>query len=111
LNDKILNFLGLCRRAGKLTVGNDAVVDEIKNNKAKLVIVSVDISSNTEKKLKKACEYSGVECLKLNRSRDELSAALGKFCVVIAVLDDGFAKKLVQLIKSENQEVTVYDKI
>lgn len=111
MNDKILNFLGLCRRAGKLTVGNDAVVDEIKNNKAKLVIVSVDISSNTEKKLKKACGYANVECLKLNRSRDELSTSLGKFCVVIAVLDDGFAKKLTQLIKIENQEVTVYDKI
>ena len=111
MNDKILNFLGLCRRAGKLTIGNDAVVDEVKNGKAKLVIVSGDISLNTEKKLKIICGDNNVECLKLNRSRDELSFSLGKFCVVCAVLDDGFKKKLVQLIKSENQEVTVYDKI
>ena len=111
MNDKILNFLGLCRRAGKLTVGNDAVVDEAANGKAKLVIVSNDISSNTEKKLKKACSAYNVECIKLNRSRDELSAALGKFCAVVAVLDEGFSKKLTQLISNENQEVNVYDKI
>lgn len=111
MNDKILNFLGLCRRAGKLTVGNDAVIDEVKNGKAKLVIVSGDISLNTEKKLSKACANYKVEILKLNRTRDELSQALGRFCAVVAVLDDGFSKKLTQLISNENQEVTVYDKI
>ncbi len=111
MNDKILNFLGLCRRAGKLTVGNDAVTEEIKCGKAELVIISNDISLNTEKKLIKVCRASDTQCLKLNRTRDELSASLGRFCAVVAVMDTGFSKKLVQLINNENQEVNVYDKI
>lgn len=109
--DRILSFLGLCRRAGKLTVGTDAVISEVLDSKARLVIVSSDISLNTEKKLKKVCDNNRVKLLKLRRTRDELSDALGRFCAVVAVLDTGFSKKLVQLIENENQEVTVYDKI
>lgn len=111
MNDKILNFLGICRRAGRLTVGNDAVCEEITDNKAKLVIVSKDVSPNTEKKLRKICGFNSVELLKLNRTRDELSASIGRFGAVTAVTDEGFAKKLSELINNENQEVTVYDKI
>ncbi len=111
MNDKLLSFLGLCRRAGKLTIGNDAVCEDIKNGTAKLVIVSNDVSLNTEKKLKKICDAYSTELLKLNRTRDELSAAIGKFGAVTGVSDEGFAKKLCELIKNENQEVTVYDKI
>ena len=102
MNDKILNFLGLCRRAGRLTVGNDAVIDEVKNGKAKLVLVSGDISLNTESKLKKICSAYNTELIKLNRSRDKLSAAVGRFGAVCAVLDSGFSKKLIQLISDEN---------
>ncbi len=101
MNDKTLNFLGLCRRAGRLTLGNDAVVEEIKNGKARLVIVSGDISLNTEKKLRKVCNDYGVSCVKMKHSRDELSAALGRFCATGAVLDEGFAKKLAQLISND----------
>lgn len=101
MNDKILNLLGLCRRAGKLTAGNDAVIDEVVHKKAALVIVSFDISLNTEKKLKKACVNNNTRMMKLNRSRDELSDAIGRFCAVVAVLDKGFANRLVQLISDE----------
>lgn len=98
--DKTLNFLGLCRRAGKLTLGNDAVVDEVKNGKAKLVILSCDISLNTENKLRIICDDYNIKCLKTEYSRDDLSAAVGRFCAVGAVLDNGFAKKLTQLISN-----------
>ncbi|MCH5303524.1 MAG: ribosomal L7Ae/L30e/S12e/Gadd45 family protein [Ruminococcus sp.] len=101
MNDKILNLLGLCRRAGRLTVGNDAVADDVLNGNAKLVLVSSDISLNTEKKLNKVCTFANTELLKLNRTRDELSDALGRFCAVVGVCDDGFAKKLVWLIQNE----------
>ena len=101
MNDKILGLLGICRRAGKLTAGNDAVIESVQNGKARLVIVSNDISLNTEKKLKNACASANTELLKLNRTRNELSDALGKFCAVVAVCDDGFSKKLISLIQNE----------
>ena len=85
MNDAILSLLGLCRRAGKLTIGNDAVVEDTKNGTAKLVILTRDISANTRKKLTK-----------------ELGFALGRrLAAVVAVCDDGFAAKLTTLIESD----------
>lgn len=109
MNDRILGLLGLCRRAGKLTAGNDAVIDDVKNNRSKIVIITEDISKNTEKKMMLACHRLNVKILKLNRSQQELSNAIGKYCTVISVSDSGFAKKLFRLIQEENQEVIVHD--
>jgi ribosomal protein L7Ae-like RNA K-turn-binding protein len=47
---KILNMLGLARRAGKLVTGEELVVDEVRKQKAKLVFVASDASENTRKK-------------------------------------------------------------
>lgn len=99
--DKLLNFLGLCRRAGKLLTGNDVVTDAVRNGEARLVIVSSDVSKNTEKKLRAVCGSYSVEILKLNRTTDELSASIGKFAAVAATTDSGFAKKLSTLIMND----------
>lgn len=106
--DKLLNFLGLCRRAGKLTTGNDAVVETVVKGESKLVIVADDVSPNTEKKLLKICDTNKVKLIKIKRSKDELSLAIGRFAAVASVTDSGFAQNVEKLTQ---QEVTVYDKI
>lgn len=107
MTDKLLNFLGLCRRAGKLTVGNDVVIDDVVKGNSKLVIVASDISKNTEKKILLNCHKCNVKVLKLNRTKDELSYAIGKYSTVVSVTDQGFAQKLAQLITNEMQEDNV----
>lgn len=104
MNDRILSLLGLCRRAGKVTIGNDAVIDTVTKQKAKLVIMTKDLSENTAKKILINSHKSNVKALVLNRTKDELSAALGKFCAVISINDGGFANKLEELISEENQQ-------
>ena len=93
----MLSLLGLCRRAGRLTIGNDMVLESISDGKAALVVTASDISKNTEKKILSRCESFGVPRLELDRTKDEISFALGRLCVVAAVCDKGFAKKLVEL--------------
>ena len=44
MNDKILSFLGLCRRAGKLIVGAEPSIESINKHKAKLIIFAKDFS-------------------------------------------------------------------
>ena len=48
--NNILGTLGLCRRAGKLVFGFDAVADEVKNPKSKVygVVLASDISEKSE---------------------------------------------------------------
>ena len=102
MNDKILSLLGLCRRAGKMTIGNDAVIDMVTNKKSKLVIMAEDLSKNTAKGELSTCHQSNVTALTIKRDKDQLSHAVGKFCAVISVNDDGFANKLKMLIADEN---------
>lgn len=49
-DQKVLNLLGMAKRAGKLVSGEDLSLKEIRNGTAKLVIVAVDASENTRKK-------------------------------------------------------------
>ena len=91
MNDRLLSFLGICRRAGKLVIGNDPVKESIETEKALLVILASDISQNTLKKIKPVIEASQVPCL-------------GKACAVLSVTDSGFATKLCELLEAEQKK-------
>lgn len=99
MNDKFLNFLGLCRRAGKMKIGCDTVIESVELGNAKLVLMASDISENTKKKVISA--LSGVTYYILDYSKDELSFSLGKTCAVLSVEDEGFANKLSELISNK----------
>lgn len=93
-----MSLLGLANRARKLISGEELVIKEVRNAKAKLVILSNDASNNTEKKITDKCSYYNVPVVKVE-DRNQLGHAIGKDArVVIAVLDEGFAKKLRTLL-------------
>ena len=64
-------------------------------------------TKNTEKKVLLNCHRCNAKALKLNRTKDELSWAVGKFCAVASVTDSGFAKKITQLNEEDSQEDNV----
>lgn len=93
-----ISLLGLVNRARKLISGEELVIKEIRSGKAKLVLLASDASKNTEKKISDKCTYYQVP---LERVEDRflLGQAIGKEArVVVAVLDEGFAKKLRTLL-------------
>lgn len=97
---RILSLLGLCRRAGKLTMGNDAVIDDILRGKARLVVLANDISKNTQKGILSASHQHNIKVFVIDADKFMLSEAVGKYCAVMSVTDAGFAKKLISLIES-----------
>ncbi|MEW9050706.1 MAG: YlxQ family RNA-binding protein [Neobacillus sp.] len=93
-----MSLLGLANRARKIISGEELSVKEIRNGKAKLILLSADASANTTKKITDKCKSYEVP-YKLVEDRHLLGQAIGKEArVVVAVLDDGFAKKLVSLL-------------
>jgi ribosomal protein L7Ae-like RNA K-turn-binding protein len=93
-----MSLLGLANRARKIISGEELSVKEIRNGKAKLILLSADASANTTKKITDKCKSYEVP-YKLVEDRHLLGRAIGKEArVVVAVLDDGFAKKLVSLL-------------
>ena len=100
-NDRLLSFLGLCKRAGYLISGADTVTKAINDDKALLALYASDASANSLKNVLKTAEMKNTSALMLDRSKEELSFALGKHCAVICTTDAGFAKKITELMKEE----------
>lgn len=91
-------MLGLANRARKIISGEELAVKEIRSGKAKLILISADASANTTKKITDKCISYHVP-YKVVENRFSLGKAIGKEArVVVAVLDNGFAKKLVTLL-------------
>lgn len=93
-----MSLLGLANRARKIISGEELTIKEIQRGKAKLILLSADASANTTKKVTDKCNFYQVPC-KTVEDRFLLGQAIGKDArVVVAVLDNGFAKKLLTLL-------------
>ena len=101
---KIFNLLGLAMRAGKIKSGESVILNELKKNQIKLVILASDASSNTLKQMNNKCNSYQVP-LKVFGTRNELGLAIGKSDRVnIGITDNGFAKKLLSMIDEYGKE-------
>lgn len=96
MNDKFLSLLGLSRKAGKLSLGHDAVINSIVKNKAQLCILSCDASPRLQKEIAHACtfENKNIPVIVTEYTLIDLSMSVGSKAAVISVDDEGFASSL-----------------
>ncbi|RCW70675.1 YlxQ family RNA-binding protein [Saliterribacillus persicus] len=98
-----LNLLGLAYRAGACTLGEEFIVKEIQQGRAKLVLLANDTGKQTSKKIRDKCKSYEVPCYVVD-NRDILSQAIGKEGrVAISIQDKGFAKKFMTLLDESNR--------
>lgn len=90
---KLLNLLGLARRAGKLVTGEELVLNAIRSGKASLVFFASDGGESSKKKFTDKTNSYKIAFSK-TFTRQELGDATGLARTVIAVADQGFAKKM-----------------
>ena len=100
---KIINLLTICRRAGKAVIGFDAVCEAIKKKQAFCVMVASDISANTLKEISFLCNKYNVKLLSTSITKNEYSFYLRKQTAVIAVCDGGFSKRFAELSESQDE--------
>ena len=55
-NQKLFSALSLCKKAGRLVLGFDAVMDSVYQGKAHLVLLASDVSEGTAKRVRRNCE-------------------------------------------------------
>lgn len=97
--DRILSTLGLAMKAGKIASGEFSTEKAVKSHQAFLVIVSVEASENTKKMFRNMCSFYQVP-MYLYESKETLGRAIGKqYRASLAVLDEGFAKSLIEKLK------------
>lgn len=88
---KVLNLLGIAKRASKTILGTDSVIVTLQANKLKLIFIASDASNGTFDKLDKKAYYYKVPIVS-DYTTEQLSKALGVTLVkVVGVTDEGFA--------------------
>ncbi|AIF43723.1 MULTISPECIES: YlxQ family RNA-binding protein [Virgibacillus] len=98
MQNSYLNMVGLAYRARKCSLGEETIVKDIQQKKAKLVLVASDIGPQTKKKITDKCKTYKVP-FEIVDDRETLSHAIGKSQrVAIAILDAGFAEKIKSLL-------------
>lgn len=98
MDNAVVSLLGLAARARKLISGEELVLKELRKKKLQLVLLAADASEGTKKKVTNKCEYYKVP-IRIIGDRSAIGQAIGKGeRVVIGVIDNGFAKKLISLI-------------
>ena len=94
---RLMNGLGLCRKAGALICGTDMICTSLRDAKGKrplLVLEASDTSEGTHKKINDKCSFYGVRAVRLQEGSEELARAVGKTGVLaaVAVTDENLAK-------------------
>ena len=98
---KVLSLMGFAKKSGNLVSGVNTCSFAIGKGKAKLVILTEDISAGSEKKIMKEIRKSGTEFVKYS-TIDDLSHAVGQSGrSVFAITDDQFAKTILNEIMRE----------
>ena len=97
MNNRLLSFLGLARKAGRLSMGLVSSVEMMEKGKAELLILSRDISENSASKALRGANANHIPVLVLNCTMEEVGQKLGKKAGIITVNDKGFAKRIAEL--------------
>ena len=87
-----MNYLGLARRAGKVVMGTDGVIQSMSGHKMVLILLATDASVATIDKIEKKGFFYHIPVIKIF-STEELSQATGHHNLkVMGICDHGFAK-------------------
>jgi len=79
---KMLNMIGIAKRAGVLLAGAPSVTAEVRSPKSKarvnIVLMSNECSENTTKQITNVCDFHGVPLKIINVTMSDFGHAIGK---------------------------------
>jgi ribosomal protein L7Ae-like RNA K-turn-binding protein len=98
---KLTGMIGLARRAGKLTFGFDAVLQDIETGKAKAILLSSDAAERTAGKIKAAGERKKSNLAVIPLTKVQLGLAIGRDdTAVVSINDKSFAGRILDLARA-----------
>lgn len=99
--NKIYSLIGLAQKAGRVSSGTLAVKTSIVQKKAKLLIISKDISEASKQSLLKLCEKNKVPWFSYGQ-KNNLGSCIGKaYRVALTINDKQMATVIINNIKSK----------
>ncbi len=101
ITDSLKGILGICRKAGKMSIGHDAAVSSVKKRKSFLCITCCDASERLKKEIADECAFQGrnIPYIDADFNMQELSLCIGTKAGVISIDERGFADKLNSILR------------
>ena len=96
MENKILSLIGMCKRAGKLVTGEQAVLDSVKKSSL-LVIIANDSSEGTKKKLTDKCKTYNVKYIIFSDKVTLGTYTKKEYAASVSINDINFAKQIEKL--------------
>ena len=94
--------MGFASKAGKLSYGFDASVISAKSKKAKLIVVSEEISSKSSKEIQFYSQKYNIDFILLEgMDIQTVSEAVGRKCGIVSVNDKGFAEAILKVYNAD----------
>jgi len=102
---KLGGLLGLARKAGRIIMGADNVVDFIQRGKSCYVLLTSNASPRTRKRISDICAEYGRECTESQMQMRELSHYIGAAgdTSAVAVTDTNFIEAIKKLIGNNTE--------
>jgi ribosomal protein L7Ae-like RNA K-turn-binding protein len=95
--ERLIGLLHLSRKAGKLLLGQKAVLSLSSKNRQSLIIMAVDTGLSLRKKLAEKSTMT------IRLSSDKLGEIFGRDRIsVFGIADDNFAAEIKNILKLEN---------
>ncbi len=99
----IATLLGLCKKAGRIAIGEEPVGAACRGREAALVIIASDTAENSHRRAAHFAEAGRVPALTIPLDKGELGRAVGRSsCAMAAITDAGFAAALVKKLAAED---------
>ena len=99
--DKLTGLLGICRRAGELVTGFDAVAALCGSEQA-MLLIACDAAQRTVKELRYRLPTQTVYRLPLTKEQTAQAIGSHKPVAVLATADAGFSKAMLQYVEEES---------
>lgn len=105
--DRIFGMLSLCRRAGRLCIGMEPVLEAAAKGETRLVLTAADLSPRSRERL--LCRLNAMEAsprvATLPQTMEDLSQITHRLTGICAVCDEGFAKGIETLMTDDEEEI------
>ncbi len=99
-----LNLLGLAKRAGRVTTGEDMCKKAVQKGIARLIIIADDASDNTKKSITNSCKYYNVRYITA-ADKSEIGKFTGALSrAVVSVNDDNFVRAILDRLEKSKGE-------
>ncbi len=102
MKQNTVGVIGLAARARGIVIGTNQVLEAVRGNKAKLVLIASDVSDNTKKQLFDKTTYYKVNVEQIDITAEQLGKAVGHSNTAsIAFTDINFVKAYEKSVRKE----------